>query len=47
MEHDENEPKRGILDLCVLAIEREFESNLDKVIDRFAEKHKNSRFLLK
>ena len=49
MEHEENEPKRGILDLCVLAlaIERDFEINLDKVIDRFAEKHKNSRILSK
>ena len=47
MEREKNEPKRGTLDLCVLAIERDFEIDLDKVIDRFAEKHKNSRILSK
>ena len=47
MEREKNEPKRGTLDSYVLAIERDFEINLDKVIDRFAEKHKNSRILLK
>ena len=34
-------------DLCVLAIEREFEIDFDKVIDRFSEKHRNCRILLK
>ena len=33
-------------DLCVLAIERDFVIDLEKVIDRFAKKHKNSRILL-
>ncbi len=34
-------------DLCILAIERDFVIDLEKVIDRFSEKHKNSRILLK
>jgi hypothetical protein len=34
-------------DLCVLAIERDIVIDLEKVIDRFSEKHKNSRILLK
>ena len=34
-------------DLCVLGIEREFEIDFDKVIDRFSEKHRNCRILLK
>ena len=35
-------------DLCVLAIERDFEVDFEKVMDiSFAEKHKNSRILLK
>jgi hypothetical protein len=34
-------------DLYVLAIERDFVIDLEKVIDRFSEKHKNSRMLLK
>ena len=34
-------------DLCVLAIERDFDIDLEKVIDRFAEKHENCRILLK
>ncbi len=33
-------------DLYVLAIERDFVIDLEKVIDRFSEKHKNSRILL-
>ena len=42
MEREKNELKRGTLGLCVLAIERDIEVDLDKVIDRFAEKHKHS-----
>jgi hypothetical protein len=34
-------------DFCILAIERDFVIDLEKVIDRFAEKHKNTRILLK
>ena len=34
-------------DLCVLAIERDFVVDFEKVIDEFAEKDRNSRILLK
>jgi hypothetical protein len=34
-------------DLCVLAIERDFVIDLEKAIDHFAEKDKNTRILLK
>ena len=34
-------------DLCVLAIERDFVIDFEKVIDHFAEKNKSSRILLK
>lgn len=34
-------------DLCILAIERDFDIDLEKVIDHFAENHKNCRILLK
>lgn len=33
-------------DLTVLAIEKDFEIDFEKVIDVFAAKHKNSRILL-
>lgn len=34
-------------DLCVLAVERDFDVNFDRVIDDFAKIHQNSRILLK
>ena len=34
-------------DLCVLAIERDFDVDFEKVIDSFSEKHSNCRILLK
>ncbi len=34
-------------DLCVLAVERDFNINFDKLMDTFADSHKNSRILLK
>ena len=33
-------------DLSVLAVEREFDIDFEKVIDEFAIQHKNSRILL-
>ena len=33
-------------DLTVLAVEREFEINLEEAVDIFSENHKNSRILL-
>jgi hypothetical protein len=34
-------------DLCVLAVEHDFNINFEKLIDDFADSHKNSRILLK
>ena len=34
-------------DLCVLAVERDFNINFEQLIDNFADSHKNSRILLK
>ena len=34
-------------DLCVLAVERDFDINFEKLIDTFSDLHKNSRILLK
>jgi hypothetical protein len=34
-------------DLCVLAVERDFMIDVDKIMDDFADLHKNSRILLK
>ncbi len=34
-------------DLCVLAVERDFNINFEKLMDNFTELHKNSRILLK
>ncbi|CAF0733420.1 unnamed protein product [Adineta steineri] len=34
-------------DLCVLAVEREFNVDLEKLVDNFADAHKNRRLLLK
>ncbi len=34
-------------DLCVLAVERDFNINFEKLMDNFANLHKNSRILLK
>lgn len=34
-------------DLCVLAIKRDFMNDLEKVINRFAGKYKDSHILLK
>jgi len=34
-------------DLCILAVERDFIINFEKLMDAFADSHKNSRILLK
>jgi hypothetical protein len=34
-------------DLCVLAVERDFNVDLEKLMDNFSHLHKNSRILLK
>jgi hypothetical protein len=34
-------------DLCVLAVERDFNINFEKLMDTFADSHKNSRIRLK
>ena len=34
-------------DLCALAVERDFSINFEKLMDDFANSHKNSRILLK
>jgi hypothetical protein len=34
-------------ELCVLAVERDFNINFEQLIDNFADSHKNSRILLK
>jgi hypothetical protein len=34
-------------DLCVLAVERDFNINFEKLMDNFVDLHKNSRILLK
>jgi hypothetical protein len=37
----------GLRDLCVLALERHYNINLEKLVDNFSNLHKNNRILLK
>ena len=36
-----------LIDLCVLAVERDFSINFEKLMDDFANSHKDRRILLK